>query len=259
MHNMLTNEHLKQPMPYNYNKSLYIDAEENLYMKVIDESDLSFKRLDELHGQLLALEKEKSDHLKQELDHLNTLNSLCAVLEGGRVTSTGDDIRGSIRRGSSCVYPLCSFAPSGSSSRFPSLAENNVPNVIPTVVNLSEPIFGGFLRLLMSKEGVQNILSTSTNLVENGAPLTEVDLPSFPNRSYDQATLDAVYQDASNSFLSQSSLDNFVADFAETTGLDWTASGNIHHDFFDSSSSDLSTILNFDADDLQILQPFLND
>ncbi|KAM7465927.1 hypothetical protein LguiB_013489 [Lonicera macranthoides] len=111
----------------------------------------------------------------------------------------------------------------------------------------------------MSEEGVQNILSTSTNLVENGAPMTEVDLPSFPNRSYDQATLDAIYQGASNSFLSQSSLDDFVADFAETTGLDWIASGNIHDDFSDYSSSDLSTILNFGADDLQILQPFLND
>ncbi|KAM7490508.1 hypothetical protein LguiA_033429 [Lonicera macranthoides] len=161
--------------------------------------------------------------------------------------------------GSSCVNPLCSFAPPGGSSRSFSSVENNVPNVIPTAVNLSEPIAGGFLRLLMSEEGVQNILSTSTNLVENGAPLTEVDLPSFPNWSYDQATLDAVYQGASNSFLSQSALDDFVVDFAETTGPDWTASGNIRHDFFDSSSSDLSTVLNFDADDFQILQPFLND
>ncbi|KAM7519468.1 hypothetical protein LguiB_018430 [Lonicera macranthoides] len=143
--------------------------------------------------------------------------------------------------GSSCVNPLCSFAPPGDSSRFFSSVENNVPNVIPTAVNLSEPIAGGFLRLLMSEEGVQNILSTSTNLVENGAPLTEVDLSSFPNQSYDQATLDAIYQGASNSFLSQSALDDFVVDFAETTGLDWTASGNIHHDFSDYSSFDLST------------------
>ncbi|KAM7514298.1 hypothetical protein LguiA_003881 [Lonicera macranthoides] len=126
--------------------------------------------------------------------------------------------------GSSCVNPLCSFAPPGGSSRF-----------------------------FSSEEGVQNILSTSTNLVENGAPLTEMDW------SYDQAALDAVYQGASNSFLSQSALDDFVVDFAETTGPDWTASGNIRHDFFDSSSSDLSTVLNFDADDFQILQPFLND
>ncbi|KAM7477391.1 hypothetical protein LguiA_025604 [Lonicera macranthoides] len=161
--------------------------------------------------------------------------------------------------GSSCVNPLCSFAPPGGSSSFFPLVENNVPNVIPTVMDLSEPVPGSFLRLLMSEEGVQNILSTSTNLVENGVLMTEVDLPSFPNRSYDQATLDAVYQGASEGFLSQSSLDDFVADFAEPTGLDWTASGNTHHDFFDSSSSDLSTALNFDADDFQILQPFLND
>ncbi|KAM7477390.1 hypothetical protein LguiA_025603 [Lonicera macranthoides] len=140
--------------------------------------------------------------------------------------------------GSSCVNPLCSFAPPEGSSRFFSSVENNVPNVIPTAVNLSEPIAGGFLRLLMSEEGVQNLLSTSTNLVENGAPLTEMDW------SYDQAALDAVYQGASNNFLSQSALDDFVVDFAEPTGLDWTASGNIHHDFFDSSSSDLSTIMN---------------
>ncbi|KAM7460211.1 hypothetical protein LguiB_036405 [Lonicera macranthoides] len=152
--------------------------------------------------------------------------------------------------GSSCVNPLCSFAPLGGSSRFPSSAENNVPNVIPTAVDLSEPISGGFLRLLMSEEGVQNILSTTTNLIENGASLTEVDLPSFPNRSYDQATLDTVYQASSDGFLSQSSLDDFVTDFDRTTGLDWTALGDIRHNFFDYSSSDLSTILNFGADDL---------
>ncbi|KAM7471198.1 hypothetical protein LguiA_009381 [Lonicera macranthoides] len=155
--------------------------------------------------------------------------------------------------GSSCVNPLCSFAPLEGSSRFFSPVENNVSNVIPTAVNLSKPIAGGFLRLLMSEEGVHNILSTSTNLVENGAPLTEMDW------SYDQAALDAVYQGASNNFLSQSALDDFVVDFAETTGPDWTASGNIRHDFFDSFSSDLSTVLNFDADDFQILQSFLND
>ncbi|KAM7466284.1 hypothetical protein LguiB_013846 [Lonicera macranthoides] len=158
--------------------------------------------------------------------------------------------------GPSCVNPLCSFAPLGGSLRFPSSAGNNVPNVIPTAMDLSEPIPGGFLGLLMSEEGVQNILSTTTNLIENGASLTEMNLPSFQNPSYNQATLDSVYQAASEGFLSQSSLDDFVADFAEITGPDWTASGNIHHDFSDYSSSDLNTILNFDADDLQILQLF---
>ncbi|XP_010277391.1 PREDICTED: 65-kDa microtubule-associated protein 3 [Nelumbo nucifera] len=47
---------------------------------VVDETDLSLRKLEELHQQLHALQKEKSDRLKQVLDHLNTLNSLCLVL-----------------------------------------------------------------------------------------------------------------------------------------------------------------------------------
>lgn len=47
---------------------------------VLDETDLSLRKLEELHAQLQALEKEKSDRLKQVLDHMNTLNSLCLVL-----------------------------------------------------------------------------------------------------------------------------------------------------------------------------------
>lgn len=43
----------------NISKEIYRSTNDNLYMEVIDESDLSLKRLDELHGQLLALEKEK--------------------------------------------------------------------------------------------------------------------------------------------------------------------------------------------------------
>ncbi|KAM7460172.1 hypothetical protein LguiA_035845 [Lonicera macranthoides] len=132
-----------------------------------------------------------------------------------------------LERGSFCVNPLCSFAPPGSSSRFPSSAENNMPTVIPTAMNLPELAPGSFLRLLMSAEEI--------------AP--EIPPPTA----------------ASEGFLSQSSLDDFVEDFAETTGHDWTALGNIRHDFSDYSSSDLSTILNFDADDFQILQPFLSD
>lgn len=40
-------------------KEIYRSKEDNSYMRVIDESDLSLKRLDELQSQLLALEKEK--------------------------------------------------------------------------------------------------------------------------------------------------------------------------------------------------------
>ncbi|KAM7511055.1 hypothetical protein LguiB_009930 [Lonicera macranthoides] len=58
-------------------------------------------------------------------------------------------------------------------------------------------------------------------------------------------------------FLSQSSQANFLTEVAEPTSPDWTALGDIRHDFSDYSSSDLSTILNFGADDLRIFQPFL--
>ncbi|RDX98664.1 65-kDa microtubule-associated protein 3, partial [Mucuna pruriens] len=47
---------------------------------VVDETDLSLRRLEELHRQLLALQKEKSERLKKIQYHLYTLNSLCSVL-----------------------------------------------------------------------------------------------------------------------------------------------------------------------------------
>ncbi|XP_071732686.1 65-kDa microtubule-associated protein 3-like [Rutidosis leptorrhynchoides] len=52
----------------------------SLSTTVLDETDLSIRKLEELHAQLQALEKEKSDRLKQVLDYMNTLNSLCLVL-----------------------------------------------------------------------------------------------------------------------------------------------------------------------------------
>ncbi|KAK2994287.1 hypothetical protein RJ640_024010 [Escallonia rubra] len=64
----------------NISNEICQSSEDSIRMMVIDESDLSLKRLDELQSHLLALEKEKSDRLKQVLDHLNTLNSLCVVL-----------------------------------------------------------------------------------------------------------------------------------------------------------------------------------
>ncbi|XP_076889542.1 65-kDa microtubule-associated protein 3-like [Bidens hawaiensis] len=50
------------------------------FKTVLDETDLSLRKLEELHVQLQALEKEKSDRIKKVLDHMNTLNSLCVVL-----------------------------------------------------------------------------------------------------------------------------------------------------------------------------------
>ncbi|CAL5397983.1 unnamed protein product [Camellia sinensis] len=64
----------------NISKEMCISLEDNRCMAVINENDLSLKRLEELHIQLHALQKEKSDRLKRVLDHLNTLNSLCVVL-----------------------------------------------------------------------------------------------------------------------------------------------------------------------------------
>ncbi|CAA2963201.1 65-kDa microtubule-associated 3 [Olea europaea subsp. europaea] len=61
-------------------KELYRSTEENLYTMFIEESDLSLRRLEELKHQLLSLQKEKRERVKQVLDQLNTLNSLCMVL-----------------------------------------------------------------------------------------------------------------------------------------------------------------------------------
>ncbi|XP_060170141.1 65-kDa microtubule-associated protein 3-like [Lycium barbarum] len=47
---------------------------------VVDESDLSLRKLEELHTELHALQQEKSERLKQVLDYLGSLNSLCSVL-----------------------------------------------------------------------------------------------------------------------------------------------------------------------------------
>lgn len=46
----------------------------------VDQSDLSLRKLEELMKELQSLQKEKSDRLKQVMEHLNTLHSLCEVL-----------------------------------------------------------------------------------------------------------------------------------------------------------------------------------
>ncbi|XP_004514978.1 65-kDa microtubule-associated protein 3 [Cicer arietinum] len=47
---------------------------------IVDETDLSLRKLEELHRQLHTLQKEKSDRLKKVQDHLYSLSSLCSVL-----------------------------------------------------------------------------------------------------------------------------------------------------------------------------------
>ncbi|KVH91191.1 Microtubule-associated protein, MAP65/Ase1/PRC1, partial [Cynara cardunculus var. scolymus] len=57
-----------------------LSMEDKSCMPVIDESDLSLRRLEEFKTTLHALEKEKSDRLKQVLGYLKTLHTLCVVL-----------------------------------------------------------------------------------------------------------------------------------------------------------------------------------
>ncbi|KAK2971749.1 hypothetical protein RJ640_022888, partial [Escallonia rubra] len=59
---------------------IYTSAEYSAFHAVVDENDLSLRKLEELERELQALQKEKSDRLNQVLDHLGTLNSLCMVL-----------------------------------------------------------------------------------------------------------------------------------------------------------------------------------
>ncbi|CAM8944794.1 unnamed protein product [Rhodiola kirilowii] len=47
---------------------------------VVDEGDLSIRKLEDLHRMLQSLQKEKSDRQEQVQGHLNALNSLCSVL-----------------------------------------------------------------------------------------------------------------------------------------------------------------------------------
>ncbi|KAG2240032.1 hypothetical protein Bca4012_067652 [Brassica carinata] len=46
----------------------------------VDESDLSLRKLEELHRELYTLQEQKRNRMKQIQDHLKTLESLCSVL-----------------------------------------------------------------------------------------------------------------------------------------------------------------------------------
>ncbi|PQQ06879.1 65-kDa microtubule-associated protein 4 [Prunus yedoensis var. nudiflora] len=55
-------------------------TEDSLYKMVVEETDLSLKRLEELRRQLLEYQDEKRNRVNLVMDHLNILNSLCLVL-----------------------------------------------------------------------------------------------------------------------------------------------------------------------------------
>ncbi|PNX93025.1 microtubule-associated protein MAP65-3-like, partial [Trifolium pratense] len=62
------------------NISIEIYGPKEYVPSIVDETDLSMRKLEELHRQLNALQSEKSDRLKNVQEHLYTLNSLCSVL-----------------------------------------------------------------------------------------------------------------------------------------------------------------------------------
>ncbi|WJX12591.1 hypothetical protein P8452_03076 [Trifolium repens] len=62
------------------NISIEIYGPKEYVPSIVDETDLSLRKLEDLHRQLNALQSEKSDRLKKVQEHLYTLNSLCLVL-----------------------------------------------------------------------------------------------------------------------------------------------------------------------------------
>ncbi|KAM7504663.1 hypothetical protein LguiB_003567 [Lonicera macranthoides] len=66
----------------NIKNEIYEAGQYNPSKTLVDETDLSLRKLEELHRELLALQKEKAiiDRMKQVLELQNTLNSLCLVL-----------------------------------------------------------------------------------------------------------------------------------------------------------------------------------
>ncbi|CAA3005754.1 65-kDa microtubule-associated 3-like [Olea europaea subsp. europaea] len=63
-----------------HKSEIYGSAENTSTDTEVDETDLSLRKLEELLGELQSLHKEKSDRLKQVLDCMTSLNSLCSVL-----------------------------------------------------------------------------------------------------------------------------------------------------------------------------------
>ncbi|XVE58677.1 hypothetical protein DITRI_Ditri04bG0187900 [Diplodiscus trichospermus] len=88
---------------------------------IVDETDLSLRKLEELHRRLHELQKEKSDRLKQVKDHLNTLNSLCSVM--------GMDFKLTV----TAVHPSL-----GDSEGFGSISNNTIEQLATLIKKLRE-------------------------------------------------------------------------------------------------------------------------
>ncbi|KAK6142893.1 hypothetical protein DH2020_023241 [Rehmannia glutinosa] len=102
-------------------KELSGSTEDNLTTMVIDEHDLSMKRLDDLQSQLLLLQREKGVRLRQVLDQLNVLNALCMVL--------GMDFKSTV----------CSVHPTlGDSSGTKSISADTIKSLSATICRLKD-------------------------------------------------------------------------------------------------------------------------
>ncbi|KAK6142903.1 hypothetical protein DH2020_023251 [Rehmannia glutinosa] len=102
-------------------KELSGSTEDNLTTMIIDEHDLSMKRLDDLQSQLLLLQKEKGERLRQVLDQLNVLNALCMVL--------GMDFKSTV----------CSVHPTlGDSSGTKSISADTIKSLSATICRLKD-------------------------------------------------------------------------------------------------------------------------
>ncbi|KAK6142887.1 hypothetical protein DH2020_023235 [Rehmannia glutinosa] len=102
-------------------KELSGSTEDNLTTMVIDEHDLSMKRLDDLQSQLLLLQREKGERLRQVLDQLNVLNALCMVL--------GMDFKSTV----------CSVHPTlGDSSGTKSISADTIKSLSATICRLKD-------------------------------------------------------------------------------------------------------------------------
>ena len=125
---------------------------------------------------------------------------------------------------------------------------------------------------MSEKEIASEIPPNTVNLPEYGAIPIEPNLPVYPTLLDYQAVLDVFSSwssqvgsiaevdkpTSSDVFLFWSSQVGSVVEVAEPMSSDWAGLADIEL-FFEYSSFDLDVVLNFDTDDLQIPQPFLNN
>ena len=117
-----------------------------------------------------------------------------------------------------------------------------------------------FLNLLMSvslpKESSFEVLPTEVDPPEYGNLLIQTTLPIYSTLSDYQVALDVLQNCPSQSSQVGTSQVGIAVETIDLLSPDWV---DLEHNFSNCSSFDLDVILNFNVDDLRILQYFLND